>query len=198
MDEDTRPPMSETPEAIERVLFDSEDPRLKSEYVKYRPYSDEEGYLVVCAAEDADEVFQTLLVRGLNAVPFGRETWETLTLEAGTPLFETELRGRTPAELGLSRLAGDADASSEDGERLVGLEPEALPERGDSVSLDGEDAGSVTRAADCPTRDAPLSFAVASGVEPGDEVAVGDGVGASVVDLPFVETGQRSRRIPEY
>jgi len=158
----------------------------------------EEGYDVICAADAAEEVFDTLVNRGMNAAPFGYRTWDTLTLEAGTPLFETELRNRTPAELGLSRLAGDADASSEDGERLVGLEPEALPERGDSVSLDGEDAGSVTRAADCPTRDAPLSFAVASGVEPGDEVAVGDGVGASVVDLPFVETGQRSRRIPEY
>ena len=159
----------------------------------------DEGYLVVCAAEDADEVFQTLLVRGLNAVPFGRETWETLTLEAGTPLFETELQGRTPAELGLSRLAGETGGSGDDGERLVGLEPEALPEQGAAVSLDGEAVGTVTRAADCPTADAPLAFAAVSGVEPGAEgVTVGDGVAASVVDLPFVETGQRSRRIPKY
>jgi aminomethyltransferase len=159
----------------------------------------EEGYLVVCAAADADDVFQTLLVRGLNAVPFGSETWETLTLEAGTPLFETELRGRTPAELGLSRLAGDAGESSADGQRLVGLEPESLPEQGAPVSLDGEEVGSVTRAADCPTRDAPLAFAAVSGVEPGAEgVTLGDGVEASVADLPFVETGQRSQRIPEY
>jgi len=158
----------------------------------------EEGYLVVCAAEDADEVFQTLLVRGLNAVPFGRETWETLTLEAGTPLFETELRGRTLAELGLSRLAGDAEESAGSDERLVGLELDALPEQGASVSLEGDAVGTVTRAADCPTVDAPLAFAAVSGVEPGDDVTVGDGVDASVVDLPFAETGQRSRRIPEY
>jgi len=158
----------------------------------------DEGYLVVCAADDADEVFQTLLVRGLNSVPFGRETWETLTLEAGTPLFETELRGRTPAELGLSRLAGGVTAAADGGERLVGLEPEEVPERGTSVSLDGDAAGNVTRAADCPTRDAPLAFAAVSGVEPGDDVTIGGGVDASVVDLPFVETGQRSRRVPEY
>jgi aminomethyltransferase len=160
----------------------------------------EEGYFVVCAAEDADEVFQTLLVRGLNAVPFGRETWETLTLEAGTPLFETELESRTPAELGLSRLAGETgDEAGESGERLVGLEPEALPEQGAKVSLGGEAVGTVTRAADCPTADAPLAFAAVSGAESGSEgVTVGDGVDASVVDLPFVETGQRSRRIPEY
>ncbi|SEW11480.1 glycine cleavage T C-terminal barrel domain-containing protein [Halobacterium jilantaiense] len=157
----------------------------------------DEGYFVVCAAADADEVFQTLLVRGLNAVPFGHETWATLTLEAGTPLFETELRGRTPAALGLSRLVGETGAL-EDGERLVGLEPESLPEPGAAVSVDGETIGEITRAADCPTVDAPLAFAAASGVEVGDEVAVGGDVAASVVDLPFVETGQRSRRIPEF
>lgn len=156
----------------------------------------EEGYLVVCAADDADEVFQTLLVRGLNAVPFGRETWETLTLEAGTPLFASELDGRTPAAAGLSRLVGET--AEADGERLVGLEPESLPEQGAAVSVDGASVGVVTRAADCPTADAPLAFAAVSGVDVGDDVTVGDGVAASVVDLPFVETGQRSRRIPEY
>ena len=157
----------------------------------------EEGYLVVCAADDAGEVFKTLLVRGLNAVPFGRETWAMLTLEAGTPLFGPELDGRTPTALGLSRLVGETGAL-EDGERLVGLEPESLPEQGAAVSVNGETVGEITRAADCPTADAPLAFAAASGVEVGDEVAVGDDVAASVVDLPFVETGQRSRRLPEF
>jgi len=157
----------------------------------------DEGYFVVCAAADADEVFQTLLVRGLNAVPFGHETWATLTLEGGTPLFETELRGRTPAEVGLSRLVGGTGAA-DDGERLVGLEPESLPERGAAVSVDGETVGTVTRAADCPTADAPLAFAAASGIEASDDVTVGDDVTASVAGLPFVETGQRSRRIPEF
>jgi len=159
----------------------------------------EEGYLVVCAAGDADAVLETLLVRGLNAVPFGRETWATLTLEAGTPLFDTELRGRTPAELGLSRLAGEPDdPATASGERLVGLEPDAVPERNAVVEVDGEPIGEVTRAADCPTRDAPLAFAAVSGVEPGNDATVGDGVDASVVDPPFVETGQRSRRVPAY
>jgi aminomethyltransferase len=161
----------------------------------------EEGYLVVCAAEDADEVFRTLLVRGLNAVPFGRETWETLTLEAGTPLFEAELRGRTVADAGLSGLladGGDVQPDAE-GSRLVGLEPEELPDPSATVTVDGEDVGAVTRAAVSPTRDAPLAFAAVSGVEPDTErVTVGDGVAADVVDLPFVDTGQRSRRIPEY
>jgi aminomethyltransferase len=159
----------------------------------------EEGYFVVCAATDADDVFQTLLVRGLNAVPFGRETWTALTLEAGTPLFETELQGRTPAEIGLSRLAEASSESDNSGDRLVGLELNAVLEPGASVTVDGDPVGAVTRAADCPTADGALAFAAASGLEPGDEgVTVGDGVAASVVDLPFVETDQRSRRLPEY
>lgn len=61
----------------------------------------EEGYEVVCTADQAPEVFETLLSRGLNSAPFGYETFETLALEAGTPLFESELAGQVPNVLGL-------------------------------------------------------------------------------------------------
>ena len=159
----------------------------------------EEGYFVVCAAADADDVFQTLLVRGLNAVPFGRETWETLTLEAGTPLLETELQGRTLACLGLSRLAADAEGG-ERNDRLVGLELSEPPRRGASVTVDGDPVGAVTRAADCPMRDEPVALAVVDYGTDGDlAVETNDGpVDAALVDLPFVDGGQRSARLPEY
>jgi aminomethyltransferase len=165
----------------------------------------EEGYLVVCAADDAAPVFETLLVRGLNAVPFGRETFETLTLEAGTPLFDSELAGRDPRSLGV-RNAVDAGAFGVDtegladaDERLVGLEPDALPEAGAAVSAAGEPVGEVTRAAVSPMRDDPLAFAVVSEWTSDLAVETGDGVvDADVADLPFVETGERSRRIPEF
>ena len=61
----------------------------------------EEGYEVICAADDAEQVFDTLLNRGLNAAAFGYRTWDALTLEAGTPLFEYELSGTVPNVLGL-------------------------------------------------------------------------------------------------
>ncbi len=61
----------------------------------------EEGYEVVCAAADAPDLFDTLLNRGLNAAPFGYRTWDALTAEAGTPLFEYELRGTVPNVLGI-------------------------------------------------------------------------------------------------
>ncbi|MCF2206248.1 aminomethyltransferase family protein [Halobacterium salinarum] len=160
----------------------------------------EEGYLVVCAAEDADDVFETLLVRGLNAVPFGRETWETLTLEAGTPLFASELAGRTLATLGLARLDGsDAAAAGEPHRRLVGLAPDALPASEAAVYADGSRVGEVTRAAESPMRGDPLAFAVVSEWHGELSVAAdGDRVDAAVVEPPFVDTGERSRRRPEY
>jgi aminomethyltransferase len=61
----------------------------------------EEGYEVVCAADEAADVWDTLLNHGNNAAPFGYGTWETLTLEAGTPLFHDELAGRVPNVAGL-------------------------------------------------------------------------------------------------
>ncbi|SNR35485.1 CAF17-like 4Fe-4S cluster assembly/insertion protein YgfZ [Halorubrum vacuolatum] len=61
----------------------------------------EEGYEIVCAAADAPDVFDTLLTRGLNAAPFGYRTWDALTVEAGTPLFEHELQGNIPNVLGI-------------------------------------------------------------------------------------------------
>ncbi|MEF8856631.1 MAG: aminomethyl transferase family protein, partial [Haloplanus sp.] len=61
----------------------------------------DEGYLVVCAVDHAADVFDTLENRGMNAAPFGWRVWESLTLEAGSPLFETELANRIPNQLGL-------------------------------------------------------------------------------------------------
>jgi len=56
----------------------------------------EEGYEVICGADDAARVFDALINHGLNAAPFGHRTLEYLYLEAGTPLFETELEGTVP------------------------------------------------------------------------------------------------------
>jgi len=43
----------------------------------------EEGYEVICDADDADKVFDALINHGLNAAPFGYRTLEYLLLEAG-------------------------------------------------------------------------------------------------------------------
>jgi aminomethyltransferase len=141
----------------------------------------EEGYQVVCAATDAAEVWDALLHHGNNATPFGYRTWETLTLEAGTPLYDTELAGEIPNVTGV-RNALDFDKGCFVGQetvarvenvgrpsrRLVGLELPAvgeadpLPEEGADVRdpASGESVGTITRAAWSPHREAGIAFAL--------------------------------------
>lgn len=165
----------------------------------------EEGYLVVCDATDAAAVFESLLTRGLNAVPFGRDTWEWLTLEAGTPLLAPDLAGYSPGILDPS-----TDGSASD-RRLVGLLPDSVPEAGATVRAAGSAVGVVTRAAEPPTLGRPAALAVVDrSPDVPDVLATVDGptdadgtllVGAAGIEatptrLPFVDTSVRSGRCP--
>jgi aminomethyltransferase len=172
----------------------------------------EEGYLVICDAGDAPDVFDSLENRGLNAVPFGRQTWETLTLEAGTPLFETELRGEIPNVLGVrnaldfekgcyvgQEVVSRVENRGRPSRRLVGLAPEAVPAAGAAVFAGDEAVGEVTRAVDAPTHGGPAALAlVGFEAEPGAVRVDGEDVPAERVDLPFVEGSERSARLPSY
>ena len=170
----------------------------------------EEGYEVICAASAADDVFDTLLTRGLNAAPFGHRTWRSLTLEAGTPLFESELVERIPNVFGLDNavdydkgcfvgqeVVSRVENRGQPSRRMVGLEPATVPEPGGEVSVDGDTVGEVTRADESPSLSHPVALAL---VEFGLEVetVVVDGEEASVVELPFVEGSARSGRLPSY
>jgi aminomethyltransferase len=176
----------------------------------------EDGHEVVCAADDAEAVFDTLVARGLNAVPFGAATWDTLTLEAGTPLFETELDGRVPNQVGLrvalnfekgcyvgQEVVSRVENRGAPSKRLAGLRPGAVPDAGAAV-LDGDaTVGEVTRAADAPSLDAPAALAVldddAATGETDLSVRVdGEAVPAERTSLPFVEGSATSRRLPRY
>ncbi|GGO00357.1 MULTISPECIES: aminomethyltransferase family protein [Haloarcula] len=174
----------------------------------------EESYDVVCAAEDAEPVFDTLVNRGLNAVPFGYRTWETLTMEAGSPLFDTEIEGHVPNELGL-RNALDFDKGCYVGQevvsrienrghppsRLVGLAVDELPDAGAAVFAGDEHVGEVTRATNSPMREAPIAMAAVDWDLPDAALTVrvdGEGVEATRTDLPFVEGSAVSARLPSY
>jgi aminomethyltransferase len=177
----------------------------------------EEGYEVICSAGDAPEVFDTLETRGLNAAPFGYRTWETLTLEAGTPLFASELDGAVPNNLGLhaaidyekgcfvgqevvSRVANRGRPTK----RLLGLTVEAVPEAGAAVFDGPESVGSVTRACESPTLGQPIALGLLDrdvGERIGEEDALsvridGEERPATPVELPFVEGSDRSGRVP--
>ena len=174
----------------------------------------EESYEVVCASDNAEDVFDSLLTRGSNAVPVGYRTWETLTLEAGSPLFETELEGTIPNVLGL-RSAVDFEKGCFVGQEVVSrvenlgqpsrvlvglsLEEEVVPSSGAAVFDGDSTVGEVTRGAVSPLLETGIALALVED-EPTDPTVRVDGaeVPATVTDLPFVEGSERSARIPDY
>lgn len=178
----------------------------------------EEGYTVVCNSADGEEVFDTLENRGLNAAPFGYRSWESLTLEAGTPLFETELDDRLPNNLGLGyavdyekgcfvgqEVVSRVQNRGQPNKRLVGLTVDAVPEPGASVFRGDESLGEVTRGLRSPTREEPIAFALVDhdfdpATDSGDLTVRIDGEERSGVatELPFVEGSDRSARLPQY
>jgi aminomethyltransferase len=174
----------------------------------------EEGYEVVCAAGTAENVFDTLVNRGTNAAPFGYRAWETLTLEAGTPLFETELEGEIPNVLGIrnaldfekgcyvgQEVVSRVENRGQPSRRLVGLTVDAVPESGAAV-FEGDSAiGAVTRGAESPTREEPIALALVEFDAARENLTVrvdGDDVPAATTPLPFVDGSDTSARLPAY
>ena len=174
----------------------------------------EESYGVVCDTADAPEVFDTLLTRGMNAVPFGYDTFEALTTEAGTPLFESELEGLVPNVAGI-RNALDFEKGCYVGQevvsrienrgrpsrRIVGLRCEAVPSAGAAVFDGDASIGEVTRGIESPTLDTPIALALVEYGLDTRNVAVridGKERNASVEMLPFVDGSDRSGRLPTY
>jgi len=178
----------------------------------------EEGYEVVCAASEAADVFDTLENRGQAAAPFGYRTWETLTLEAGTPLFETELSGRIPNVCGVrnaldfekgcyvgQEVVSRVENRGRPSQRLVGITAEAVPDAGAAVFADDAAVGEVTRAVESPTRGEPVALAALDSDATDDgnptDLSVrvdGDERPASRVALPFVAGSDDSARRPRY
>ena len=182
----------------------------------------EEGYLVVSTADAAARVFDTLETHGLNAAPFGLDTWRSLTLEAGTPLFETELAGRIPNDLGLrnavdfekgcfvgQEVVSRIENRGEPANRLVGLavapepgnETGVVPTSGADVLARGNLVGAVTRAVESPSREEPIAFALVESGSAADDLDVrieGEPRAVETRDLPFVDGSERSARVPTY
>jgi aminomethyltransferase len=155
----------------------------------------------------------------MNAVPFGYRTWQTLTIEAGTPLFDTELDGRIPNVLGLrnaldfakgcyvgQEVVSKVENRGRPSQRLVGLrlEPDdgdPLPDPGAAVTADGNSIGEVTRAVESPSLEEPIALALVD-FDAGSESVSVDGdegtVDAVRTPLPFVDGGAVSKRLPTY
>ena len=176
----------------------------------------EESYEVICGADDAEAVYDTLLNHGLNAAPFGYRTFESLALEAGSPLFETELEGTLPNVLGLrtaldfekgcyvgQEVVSRVENRGQPSRKLVGLtlDGEAVPEAGGAV-FDGDAAvGEITRAGESPLLESVIALALVDYTLESEALTVrvgGEEVTATVTALPFVEGSDQSDRLPDY
>ncbi|WP_049921526.1 CAF17-like 4Fe-4S cluster assembly/insertion protein YgfZ [Halopiger djelfimassiliensis] len=184
----------------------------------------EESFEVVCAADDAEAVYDTLLTQGMNAAPFGYRTWDTLTLEAGSPLFGTELAGTIPNVLGLrnaldfekgcyvgQEVVSRVENRGQPSRKLVGLtlEPEpgdagseaAVPEPGAAVFDGDASVGEITRADESPMLEDVIALAIVEFDLESDAVTVrvgGEETPATRTELPFVDGSDRSDRLPAY
>lgn len=175
----------------------------------------EPGVAVLCRAAEAGPLFDALVNLGSPAVPFGYDTWLDLTLEAATPLLETELAGRQANVCGQIGDAVDLDKGcfvgqeavarvanlAEPRERLVGLHVDGPPGADARVQADDDHIGQLTRAMDRPEGDGTIAFAVVAAEAIGSELSVRGSDGdspATIASLPFVEGSARSGRIPRF
>lgn len=172
------------------------------------------GFAVVCRRDDATAVFDALVNLGAIATPFGYDTWQALTLEAGTPLFETELAGRTPNVCGQLRAGVNLDKGCFIGQeavarvanlarprrRLFGLTASRLPDAGSPVNPDDGRSGVLTRRASSPILGSDIGMVfLPTDVEIGATVSVGESaVESKVVPLPFIEGAEGASRSPQY
>lgn len=176
----------------------------------------EESYEVICAAADAEDVYDVLLNQGMNAAPFGYRTWDTLCLEAGSPLFETELEGRIPNVLGLrnaldfekgcyvgQEVVSRVENRGQPSRQLIGLtlDGDVIPDAGAAVFDGDASVGEVTHADSSPLLEDVIALAVVEyGLET-DKLTVrvgGTEVPATRTELPFVDGSDQSDRLPTY
>jgi aminomethyltransferase len=170
----------------------------------------EEMFVVVGGRDAGDLLLDRLLTMGIGAIPFGMETYRSLAIEAGTPLFPDELAGAIPNTFDLtvgvdyakgcfigqevvSKVANVGRPSSE----LIGLRaPGQFPV--DAPIIDGETTvgrvtatGQETGGTDC----LGLGIVSRGQISQGMTVVVGE-TEVACSPLPFVEGSHPSGRRP--
>ncbi|MDR9412250.1 MAG: aminomethyl transferase family protein [Haloquadratum sp.] len=170
----------------------------------------EEMFMIVGAREAAEGLFDRLLTMGIGAIPFGMETYRTLAIEAGTPLFPDELAGAIPNTFDLavgvdyakgcfigqevvSKVANRGRPSRE----LVGLRARGrFPTA--AIVDDGAEIGQVTATGQVTggTDCVGLGIITRGRVQTGATVTV-DAEEVSVVALPVIEGSHPSGRRPQ-
>ncbi len=168
-------------------------------------WTGEEGYLLTAPASRAGDIWGALA--GAGARPAGLTAFETLTLEAGTPLFGLDMGADiNPMQAGLEARAIDFEKGCYVGQEVIAkikylgqvnrglagirLEGGRVPPAGAIVEMGGEKVGSLTRAALSPTLGKILAFGLLhrKAMEPGTPLTVRDGGGViagEAAALPF-------------
>jgi folate-binding protein YgfZ len=173
--------------------------------IAQEPWTGDEGYLLSTPSDNAESTWDALL--GAGATPTGLTAFETLTLEAGTPLFGLDMNSDlNPMQAGLETKAIDFDKGCYIGQEVIAkikylgqvnrglcgirLSGEQVPPAGAKVEANGEEVGTLTRAAYCPTEAQTLAFALLhrKAMDTGCQVTVLDGevsFAGEVAPLPF-------------
>jgi aminomethyltransferase len=134
-------------------------------------YTGEDGFELICGAEDAERVWDLLLDAGVT--PCGLGARDTLRVEAGLPLYGHELSdeispiaaglgwvvSKTKSFIGSDEMNRVRDAGPS--QRLVGIRLglKRLISPGTEVLVDGQSVGAVTSGIVSPTLDTALALA---------------------------------------
>lgn len=183
-------------------------------FVSRTGYTGEDGCEIICAAEDAANVWEKLVAAGasfdIQAVGLGAR--DTLRLEAAMPLYGHELTEKiNPIQAGLGfavsfgdrefvgraaleQFAKDASLPVRIGLQLDG---KRVPRQGAAVLRGESPVGEVTSGTFSPTFERPIAMAYVdpSVQAPGTRLAAdlrGTPYGAIVVPLPFYERGRQA------
>lgn len=155
-------------------------------------YSGEDGFEIVCAAEDGEAIWDLLLAQGAarGAKPAGLGARDTLRLEMGYCLYGHELTEATnPVAAGLGWVVKldkpggfvGREAISEakrngPAQKLVGLvlDKGGIARQGCDVRRDGARVGEVTSGSHSPSLDVPIALAYLErgAAEAGSQVSV--------------------------
>lgn len=170
-------------------------------------YTGEDGFELICRAEDAPRIWENVMLAGRDNgfVAAGLGSRDTLRLEAGMPLYGHELDEQIdPLSAGLGFacnlkdrefLGSDAirqRANQPSGMTRVGLLPEGKRPAREGypvLNLQGDSIGRVTSGSLSPTLNVPIAMAyVRSDEAETDKLQIdvrGKLVSAAIVDLPF-------------
>ncbi|MEE9275513.1 MAG: glycine cleavage T C-terminal barrel domain-containing protein [bacterium] len=175
-------------------------------------WTGEEGYLLTTPAGEAEGLWDALAGAGLR--PAGLAAFETLSLEAGVPLYGKDMsEAVNPMQAGLELRAIDFEKGCYLGQEVVAkikylgqvnrglvgirIEGDAVPEGNAKVLFGEEEVGALTRAALSPTEGKVLALAYLHrrAMAPGTKVGVRLGeaeAAGEVVALPFYGGGEAS------